>query len=173
MLTKQMIDKLNQQINLEFFSSNLYLQMSAWCGNHGFEGAEKFLGLHAEEEQMHMKRLFTYIKETGAMPLIGQINAPEHQFDSLSDIFKSTLEHEKLVTQSINDLAGLAFSISDFSTFNFLQWYISEQHEEENLFSGILDKLHLLGTDGKGLFLFDKELMEMTNVKFIEPFPKT
>ena len=158
MLSKPMIDKLNEQINLEFFSSNLYLQMSAWCEDKGFEGAAAFLRDHANEERDHMNRLFTYVSETGALPLLGAIDAPEHQFASLGDLFDKIYEHEQLVTQKINELAHVAFTSQDYSTFNFLQWYVAEQHEEEKLFKGIVDKIQLVGEDGHALFFIDKDL---------------
>ncbi|MCG7498884.1 non-heme ferritin [Vibrio sp. Of7-15] len=158
MLAQAMIDKLNEQINLEFFSSNLYLQMSAWCEDKGFEGAAEFLRAHATEEMEHMQRLFTYVSETGGLPLLGAIDAPEHNFESLGEVFRKTYEHEQMITEKINKLAHVAFSTQDYSTFNFLQWYVAEQHEEEKLFKGILDKLELVGEDGKALFFIDKDL---------------
>lgn len=158
MLSQTMIDKLNEQINLEFFSSNLYLQMSAWCEDKGFEGAAAFLRDHANEERDHMNRLFTYVSETGALPLLGAIDAPEHEFASLGDLFNKIYQHEQLVTGKINDLAHAAFSSQDYSTFNFLQWYVAEQHEEEKLFKGIVDKIQLVGEDGHALFFIDKDL---------------
>ena len=161
MLAPTMIENLNQQINLEFFSSNLYLQMSAWCEDKGFEGAATFMRLHADEEMEHMKRLFTYVSETGAMPKIGTIEEPNCEYASLGDIFRETYEHEQLVTKAINGLAHTAFTSQDYSTFNFLQWYVSEQHEEEKLFKSILDKIELVGEDGKALFFIDKDLAEL------------
>jgi ferritin len=161
MLKQDMIDSLNTQINLEFYSSNLYLQMSAWCEDNGFEGAAIFMRKHAVEEMEHMNRLFTYVSETGAMPLIGSIAAPPADFKCLSEIFEQTYAHECEVTEAINKLAHTAFTSQDYSTFNFLQWYVSEQHEEEKLFKGILDKIELVGSDGKALFFIDKDLAEM------------
>ncbi|MBA5764058.1 non-heme ferritin [Vibrio sp. 404] len=158
MLSQAMVDQLNEQINIEFFSSNLYLQMSAWCEDKGFGGAAEFLRAHAVEEMEHMQRLFTYVSETGAMPILGAIEAPQHQFESLGDVFRETYEHEQMITAKINKLAHLAFTSQDYSTFNFLQWYVAEQHEEEKLFKGILDKLELVGEDGKALFFIDKDL---------------
>jgi ferritin len=152
-----MIDKLNQQINLEFYSSNLYLQMSAWCEDKGFDGAALFLRKHANEEMDHMKRLFTYVSETGGLPILGAIEAAPHSFESLRDIFEQILEHECLITEKINNLAHAAFSSQDYSTFNFLQWYVAEQHEEEKLFKGVLDKLEMIGNDGPAMFLIDKD----------------
>lgn len=158
MLSQAMIDQLNDQINLEFFSSNLYLQMSAWCEDKGFEGAAAFLRKHAAEEMDHMQRLFTYVSETGAMPILGAIDAPQHDFASLNEVFRETYQHEQMITDKINKLAHLAFTSQDYSTFNFLQWYVAEQHEEEKLFKGVLDKLELVGEDGKALFFIDKDL---------------
>jgi len=158
MLKAEMVEKLNEQINLEFFSSNLYLQMSAWCEDQGFEGAAEFMRKHADEEMEHMKRLFTYVSETGAVPIIGTIKAPNDKYESLGDVFRETYEHEQIVTEAINGLAHTAFTTQDYSTFNFLQWYVSEQHEEMKLFKGVLDKIELVGEDGKALFFIDKDL---------------
>lgn len=158
MLSANVIKLLNDQMNLEFYSSNLYLQMSAWCEQNGFEGAAKFLSEHAAEEMQHMRKLFTYLNETGALAVITAIEAPAHEYKSLKEILELTYKHEKLITSKINELVGKTFEEKDYSAFNFLQWYVAEQHEEEKLFSGILDKLNLLGEDGKGLFLIDKDL---------------
>ena len=158
MLSSNVIKLLNDQMNLEFYSSNLYLQMSAWCEQNGFEGAAKFLSAHAAEEMQHMRKLFTYLNETGALAVITAIEAPAYEYKSLKEILELTYGHEKLITSKINELVGKTFEEKDYSAFNFLQWYVAEQHEEEKLFSSILDKLNLLGEDGKGLFLIDKDL---------------
>ena len=161
MLNPKMVSQLNEQINLEFYSSNLYLQMSAWCEEKGFEGAAVFMRKHAAEEMDHMTRLFTYVSETGALPILGSIDAPPHEFDSLADVFEKTYEHECQITERINALAHQAFTNQDYSTFNFLQWYVAEQHEEETLFKSILDKINLVGHDGHALFFVDKDLAAM------------
>jgi len=161
MLKPDLVEKLNQQINLEFYSSNLYLQMSAWCEEKGFEGAAEFMRKHATEEMDHMIRLFTYVGETGALPILGSIAAPPHEFESLADVFEKTYQHECEITEHINELAHLAFTNHDYSTFNFLQWYVAEQHEEETLFKSVLDKINLVGHDGHALFFVDKDLAEL------------
>ncbi|AGV11944.1 non-heme ferritin [Haemophilus influenzae] len=158
MLSENVVKLLNDQMNLEFYSSNLYLQMSAWCDQKGFEGAAKFLSVHATEEMQHMRKLFTYLNETGSRAIISAIEAPAHEYKSLKEVIETTYEHEKLITSKINELVGKTFEEKDYSAFNFLQWYVEEQHEEEKLFSSILDKLNLLGEDGKSLFLIDKDL---------------
>ncbi|WP_062269249.1 non-heme ferritin [Endozoicomonas arenosclerae] len=161
MLTQTMVDKLNDQINLEFYSSNLYLQMASWCEEQGLDGCNEFLRRHAQEEMEHMQKLFNYVNETGAMAIIGAIAAPPHQYESVREIFQRTYEHECEVTRCINELAHTAFTEKDYSTFNFLQWYVSEQHEEEKLFKGILDKIDMIGFEGKGLYFIDQEVSKL------------
>ena len=128
---------------------------------------------HAIEEMQHMNRLFNYVSETGAMPILGTIEAPEHHFDSLSAVFQATYEHECMITEKINGLAHSAFTNQDYSTFNFLQWFVAEQHEEETLFKSILDKIELVGKDGHALFFVDKDLAEMAKKgpTSVEPEP--
>ncbi|AYN26506.1 MULTISPECIES: non-heme ferritin [Buttiauxella] len=158
MLKAEMIEKLNEQMNLELYSSLLYQQMSAWCSYHSFEGAAAFLRRHAQEEMEHMQRLFAYLTDTGSLPRINAIPAPGQDYDSLDSLFNATYEHEQLITRKINELAHAAMTSQDYPTFNFLQWYVSEQHEEEKLFKSVLDKLSLVGKSGEGLYFVDKEL---------------
>ena len=158
MLSEKMIKSLNDQINLEFYSSNIYLQMSSWCESKGLDGSARFLRAHAAEEMEHMNRLFNYVNETGAMAIIGAIQAPPCQFENIEDVFTQILDHERLVTSKINELVDIAFTGKDYSTFNFLQWYVAEQHEEEKLFATILDKIRMIGTEGKGLYFIDQEI---------------
>ncbi len=161
MLKEAMIKQLNAQINLELFSANLYLQMSAWCEQNALEGAAAFFRVHSDEEMSHMHRLFHYMNERSALPLIGAVAAPSHQFDSLLDVFQQSYQHEQQVTEKINHLAQFAMTSQDYATFHFLQWYITEQIEEERLFKGILDKLNLVGSRGEPLFFIDKELAKL------------
>lgn len=158
MLKENMVTMLNNQINLEQFSSNLYLQMSAWCEHKGYAGAAGFLKAHAAEELLHMHKLFTYVCETGALAKLGAIESPEWEYTDLKTLFEKILIHEQMITNTINDLVHAAFAQKDFATFQFLQWYVSEQHEEERLFQGILDKIRIIGTEGKGIYFVDKEI---------------
>jgi ferritin len=161
MLSAKLVEKLNAQINLEFYSSNLYLQMSSWCDQQALNGCAAFLAAHAQEEMAHMHRLWAYVNETGSMAVIGEIDAPPTDFASVADIFQHTYEHEQHVTEQINELVHTAFEGKDYSTFSFLQWYVAEQHEEEKLFKDILDKIEMIGMDGKGLFYIDQELASL------------
>ena len=162
MLCSAMIDRLNTQINLEQDSSNLYLRMSAWCDNQGYAGSAAFLREHANEELTHMHKLFDYVSETGALAIIGALAAPPATFKSLAEVFKMTYEHELSITKSINTLVASALAEQDFATFQFLQWYVSEQHEEERLFKSILDKIEVIGLDGKGIYFLDKEIKKLS-----------
>lgn len=103
-----------------------------------------------------MQRLFDYLSDTGAMPVLGSIAAPPVAYNSLNEVLIQALDHEKLITSKINELAHSAMTTQDYSTFNFLQWYVAEQHEEEKLFKTVLDKLAMVGDSGNGLFLVDK-----------------
>ncbi|HUH42645.1 MAG TPA: non-heme ferritin [Sulfurimonas sp.] len=158
MLTQKMIQRLNEQVNLEMYSSNIYLAMSAWCANKGLNGSAAFLKDHSKEELSHAYKIFDYINETGAMATIEQINKPQSEFTSLQDVFEKTYNHELVVSKSILELVDVALSEKDYSTFNFLQWYVSEQHEEEKLFKEILDKFEIIGMEGRGLFMIDREI---------------
>lgn len=158
-----MIERLNRQINLEFYSSNLYLQMSSWAASNGLEGCAAFLKGHAAEEMQHMQKLFDYVLETGGYPQLGQIDAPKTDYQDIREIFTITYKHEQKITEEINTLVATAFENKDFSTFNFLQWYVAEQHEEENLFQTILDKFELLGSDPKNIYFLDKEIGQLSD----------
>ena len=161
MLSNTLTKALNAQINLEFYSSNLYLQMSSWCIQNGLDGCGNFFRQHADEERMHMQKLFDYVNETGSYAIIGNIESAQSEFKSVTEIFEETYAHEQHITRQINELVSISFKEADFSTFNFLQWYVAEQHEEEQLFKAILDKVALIGVEGNGLFFLDKEVEKM------------
>jgi len=158
MLKEKVLKKLNAQVTAEQYASNLYLTMSAWCYDKGLNGSAKFLSMQAKEESQHMYRLFNYINETGCMALVGAIDAPPSKFKDLKDIFEQTYQHELFITSKINELVELTLKEKDYSSFNFLQWYVAEQHEEEALFKGILDRIDVIGLEGRGLFLLDQEI---------------
>ena len=161
MLSKSMIKRLNEHVTLEFFSSNLYLQMSAWAEVKGLEGCGAFLLAHAREEMGHMHKLFKYVHETGSLPVLGEIKAPPTEFNSISELFKQVYEHEKFITSQINELLSAANDEKDYSTVNFLQWYVSEQHEEEHTFSQLLDQINNIGEEGSGVYFIDRAIGAM------------
>ncbi|NJN64935.1 MAG: non-heme ferritin [Acidobacteria bacterium] len=158
MLSAEVLAKLNEQVGHELYSSHFYLQMSAWCAAQGLDGCARFLRVHSQEELGHMYRLFDYVSQSGEQPVIPALEKPPHEFGSVREVFERILEHERFITARINDLVATTFERRDFFTFNFLQWYVAEQHEEEALFKTLLDKLTLVGTDDRGLYFFDAEL---------------
>ena len=161
MLNPKLIDKLSEQMAVELDASHMYLQASAWCSVRGFEGCSQFLKRQSDEEKDHMYRLYDYILQTGGLPVLRNITAPRKDYDSLMELFEDILEVEREVSRKINDLVDACLEIKDHSTFNFLQWYVAEQHQEEHLFSSILDKFKLIGTDTKSLFFVDREIGQM------------
>jgi ferritin len=165
MLSQTMTRRLNEQINLELFSAHLYLQMSSWCAYKALDGCATFLNQHADEETMHMRRLISYLQETGELAVVGGMEAPPIEFYSLQEMFEKIYAHEQFITSKINDLVHLATSESDYSTVQFLQWYVAEQHQEEFLFKGILDKIKLIGMEGQGLFFIDREIATLATTK--------
>ncbi len=161
MLSKEVIKKLNEQVAKEMYASNLYLSMSSWCFNNRFDGAGQFLFSHAGQESDHAKKLITYLNETDSAVELQAVEKPNSTFKSLLDVFEKTYEHELSITKSINDLVSFMLETKDYSTFNFLQWYVAEQHEEEALFRGIVDKIKLIGEQNHGLYLADQYIKSL------------
>jgi ferritin len=158
MLHRNLVGQLNEQVNLEFFSANMYLQMSAWCEVQGLKGAAFFLQKHSGEELDHMRKIFGYLNDQGSMALIGQIDAPPVDYKSVAELFARALGHEREVTAKINQLVDQSLTLKDYATFNFLQWYIAEQREEETLFTEIVAKIEMLSGENRGLFFVDREI---------------
>ncbi|RDU64630.1 ferritin [Helicobacter didelphidarum] len=162
MLSKEVINKLNEQVSKEMYASNLYLSMSSWCYNNRYEGAGQFLFEHAGQESDHARKLVTYLNETDSKVELQAIAKPNSEFKDLLDVFEQTYKHELEITQSINDLVSFMLEQKDYSTFNFLQWYVAEQHEEEALFRGIIDKIKLIGDKSNGLYLADQYIKSLS-----------
>jgi ferritin len=158
MLSSKIQTALNKQISNEAYASHYYLSMASWCDKSGLVGSAKFLYSHSEQERQHMMKLFRYVNDAGGHAVVQAVVQPTAKFKSISDVFDKVLEHERIVTKDINTLVDLCLKEKDYSTFNFLQWYVSEQHEEERLFNSILDLIKIAGVEGRGLFLIDKEI---------------
>lgn len=158
MLSTTIQEKLQNQIQKEASSSHLYLAMACWADVKGFSGVAKFLYDQSDEERMHMLKLVKFINERGGHATVPALESPKKEFDSLMAVFKSILEHEIKVTESINDIITACLKENDHSTNNFMQWYVTEQLEEEQMARSIIDKLEMIGSDTSSLYLFDKEL---------------
>ncbi|MBL4654421.1 MAG: ferritin [Bacteroidia bacterium] len=161
MLTKNIENLLNRQIAQEASASYYYLAMASWCECKGLGGAAKFLYKQSEEERSHMIKLFKYINEAGGHALAPEIKKLPQEFKTIVNVFELALKQEVDNTKSINNLVEACFKSKDYSTENFLQWYVAEQHEEEMVFKSILDIMKIIGTDGKGVYMIDKEIGKM------------
>jgi ferritin len=152
---------LNEQIQKEEYSSRLYLSMASWCEVNGFPGVAEFLYGHSDEERIHMLKLVRFVNDRGGKTKLLKVEVPPVDYDSVLDIFKHIRDHEVFITESINKLYAMTMEEHDYTTGNFLQWYINEQIEEESLFNKVLDKIELAGADKAGMFHIDKELEGM------------
>ena len=161
MISSKIENALNRQIDLEGYSSMYYLAMASWCQVKGYNGVAAFLFHHSDEERMHMLKLFQYINDRGGHGLVPPFAAPQSNFKNIQEIFDIVLSHEIKVSNEINALVGLCIEEKDYTTHNFLQWYVAEQIEEESLARNIIDKLKLIGEDKGGMYLFDRDLLTM------------
>lgn len=152
---------LNEQIRVEAQSSQVYLSMASWSEVLGFEGVAQFMYAHSDEERMHMLKLVKFVNERGGHAIIPQLEAPPVQFGSFKEMFQELFNHEVMVSAHINDLIDLCLQEKDHATHNFLQWYVSEQIEEEALARNILDKIKLIGDDKGGFYLFDNDIKSL------------
>jgi ferritin len=165
MIIKNVEKALNGQIKKEEHSSRLYLAMASWSERAGFPGAADWLYVQAEEERLHMLKLVHYLNDRGGNAVIPALDAPKAGFKSLLDVFQEVLRHEEFISASINDLYAICVKEKDFTTANYLQWYITEQIEEESTVRSILDQISLAGNDKGGSFLMDKELSTLAVAK--------
>lgn len=162
MLTPKVQDALNKQIQLEADSSQYYLAMASWAETKGLNGTSMFLYRQADEERVHMLKLIKYVNERGGQALIPAIQQPPKEFNNLTTVFTSLLNHEMKVTQEVNSVVHICLEEKDYTTHNFMQWYVSEQIEEEATARGIMDRINLIGDDKGGLYLFDRDLQNLT-----------
>ena len=162
MLSKSMQDALNRQVLMEAQSSQAYLAMASWADiQPGLKGVTQFFFKHSDEERMHMLKLITYINERGGFAVVPALEQPTLTFVSLKKAFEELFKHEIKVSESINELVDISLSEKDYATHNFLQWYVNEQIEEEKLARECNDKLEMIGDDKSGLYLFDRDIMNM------------
>jgi ferritin len=165
MVTKKVEAALNKQILLEASSSQYYLAMASWAETQGLSGVASFLYAQSDEERLHMLKLIKYLNERGGQALIPSLKEQPQKFKSVHFIFEEVLKHEVLVSTEINNLVEICLKEKDYTTHNFLQWYVSEQIEEEATARTVLDKLKLIGDDKGGMYLFDRDLPGITAAK--------
>jgi len=158
MISDNMLEELNKQVNEELYSAYLYQAMSAYANSKGYKGVAHWLDTQAQEEMIHARKFYDYILERGGRVRLLGIKEPPVDFGTLLDIFEAALAHEEHITGRINHLVNTAREERDHATDNFLQWFVAEQVEEESTASGIVDQLKLIGDNMGGIFQLDREL---------------
>lgn len=158
MINSNILNELNEQINKEFYSAYLYLEISNYFNSINFEGFEKWFSLQALEEQDHAIKIINYIKQNDEKPVLKQINAPSIKIQSPLFALENALKHEQYITGSINEIYSLAISSNDYRTMKFLDWFIEEQAEEEGTTLKLINKFKMFCDTPAGLYSVDKEL---------------
>jgi len=158
MLSEKLQNALNDQINAELYSSYLYLSMSAYFQSINLGGFANWMRIQAQEELVHVMKFYDFINERGSRVALETVEGPPTEWKSPLAAFEHAYGHEQMVTGRINDLVNMAIDERDHATNGFLQWFVTEQVEEEATASGVVEKLKLVGDGGGGLFMLDREL---------------
>lgn len=158
MISKKMVQALNKQLNNELYSAYLYMSMSSFTYFIGLKGAANWFMVQYQEEMVHAMKFYDYINSQGEHAQLAAIAAPPTEFGTLLSMFEQTLKHEQFITSCINDLMELAVKEKDHATQIFLQWFVTEQIEEEGNDNDIIAKLRLVGDNPQGLLMINAEL---------------
>ena len=158
MLNKRIVDLFNGQINREFFSSFLYLDMSNYFYDSSLDGFGNWFGIQTQEEYAHAMLFVKYLQNNGEKVVLEAIPKPEMVFTSIKHVLDETYKHELYISQSINDIYAVCYELKDFKTMQFLDWFVKEQGEEEKNSDDLCKRYELFASDGKGLYLIDSEL---------------
>lgn len=160
MISKAIESALNEQINKEFYSAYLYLAMSAYCNTMGLPGFSNWMRQQYEEEAIHVTKMYDYVLSQGGEIELLAIEMPPKEYGTPLEIFEETLAHEQFITGSIHGLMDLAVKERDYATQTFLQWYVTEQVEEEANVNDIIAPLRMVGEDKGGLMMIDQQLAQ-------------
>jgi len=157
-ITEKMEKALNEQVNAEFYSAYMYLSMVSYFQEINLPGFASWMKAQAQEEMFHAMKIYDYIAERGGRVLLAPIAGPPTEWESPVAVMEAVLEHEQKVTAMINNLVDLAMAEKDHASNIFLQWFVSEQVEEEDSVGDVLSKVKLMGGTGGGMFMLDRDL---------------
>ncbi len=157
MLNEKVAKLLNEQITKELYSAYLYLDFSIFYEAEGLDGFAHRYMIQAQEERDHAMLFLKYLQENGEKVNLGAVDKPDKELKVLMDPLKAGFEHEQYVTSLINDIYDAAYSVKDFRTMQFLDWFVKEQMEEEKNADDMIKKMELFGSDAKGLYSLDAE----------------
>ena len=160
MIKEKIQDALNKQINAELYSSYLYLSMSAYFESINLKGFASWMRVQTQEELVHAMKFYDYLIERGGKVVLSSIESPPTEWSSPLAIFENAYQHEQKVTGLINDLVDLAIAEKDHATNIILQWFVSEQVEEEASADEVVQKIKLMGDARGGIFMLDRELAQ-------------
>lgn len=160
-LQQEIEDMLNEQVKREAISSSAYLAMASWCDQKGFDYSAEHFYKQSGEEREHMLKLFKYINDVGGNAITPELPAVQKDFESLRSIFELALQHEIAITQSINMIVDRCYKVKDYTTVNFLQWFLQEQVEEEYIARRALELFDVIGEEGVGVFMIDKQVRHL------------
>ena len=159
MLSDKLLKAMNEQMKAEFYSAHLYLSMAAYCADEDLDGFENFFIAQGEEERFHAMKFYNFINETGGRAVVYGLEDPQADFKSIEDLFATSLDHEKKVTALISAIMDIAQDERNYAAISFLNWFVDEQVEEEDMFSTLLGKVKRFGS-GDALYQLDKELAQ-------------
>ena len=160
-LSEEIEKVLNDQIKQEAKASSTYLAMASWCDQHGFMYSGEFFYKQSGEERQHMLKFFKYVNDVGGKAISPEVNDIQHNFNSLRAVFEQALEQEITNTQSINRIVDMCYKSKDFTTMNFLQWFLQEQVEEEFIARRALELFDVIGEEGVGIYMIDKKIPDI------------
>ncbi|MEO3944953.1 ferritin [Gorillibacterium sp. CAU 1737] len=158
MVSDQLLAKLNDQMNFEFYSAQAYLALAAYCSSESWEGFSHWFIRQAEEEKAHGMKIFHFINNLGKRAIVTGMESPNNEVNSLLDAFESAYAHEQEVTRRIYELSDVALNEREHATYQFLKWFVDEQVEEESTFDSLVQRLRRVGNDSNALFILDADL---------------
>ena len=161
-MDKKVAQLLNEQVNKEFYSAYLYLDMANFYDDKGLDGFANWFEIQAKEEQDHALLIYKYLHNNSEPVSLDAIAKPDKEFKTLTDPLTAALEHEKYVTASINTIYAAASEVNDYRTVQFLDWFVKEQGEEEKSSADLITKMELFGDDARSLYLLNSELAGRT-----------
>ena len=162
-ISKKILELLHEQIGIEANASNYYLYVSSWCKVSGYDGASSFFKNHSTEEREHMMKVIQYLNDLKIDTIIPQIQKPAQKMKSLEQACKISLENERKVSKAIDRIINTAQNENDHRTNFFLEWFVHEQIEEEDLFESILQKFDVIGRDKLAIHEIDKILEKLSH----------
>ena len=158
MISSNLAEALNRQMNNEFDAAQAYMAMAAYCESQNYGGFANFYLQQVEEERFHAMKIYNYLNDRGIHAKVSATSEPQIDFDSVLDTFESALKQEKAVTKNFYDLSDIALEEKEHATISFLKWFLDEQVEEEATFDTHIEYLKRIGEDKNALFLYEKEL---------------